>query len=178
MQRPCSRVLGMWLDLLRSFERSAYRDIERASRRRRQEIGGGSFDRNGVRGGIRTHDPRIHPTSAFAATARSKRTTFVVWTVPSPSTLVYDKLVPPGAARPVSTPSRQNGPGLARDRHDASCIAAFPEFERFRHAVSLRDAQLSSIRNPVLYPTELRGPHAELYTGHSVAGASEVGAWV
>ena len=38
--------------------------------------------RFGVRGGIRTHDPRIHPTSAFAAAAR--RTAFVVWTVPSP----------------------------------------------------------------------------------------------
>ena len=34
-----------------------------------------------VRGGIRTRDPRIHPTSAFAAVPCE---TFVVWTVPSP----------------------------------------------------------------------------------------------
>ena len=37
----------------------------------------------GVRGGIRTHGPRIHPTSAFAAAARAGAA-FVVWTVPSP----------------------------------------------------------------------------------------------
>ncbi len=37
----------------------------------------------GVRGGIRTLDPRIHTTSAFAA-GPQRRGPFVVWTVSSP----------------------------------------------------------------------------------------------
>ena len=38
----------------------------------------------GVRGGIRTHGPRIHTTSAFTAVAFTYYATFVVWTVPLP----------------------------------------------------------------------------------------------
>jgi hypothetical protein len=45
---------------------------------------------------------------------------------------------------------------------------AFPDFEQIRCAVSDRNAQFN--RNPVLYPTELRGPKSRiLHTWRSKA---------
>lgn len=46
----------------------------------------------GVRGGIRTHGPRIHTTSAF--TAAMQHMAFVVWTVPSPWTACGRQVLP------------------------------------------------------------------------------------
>lgn len=54
---------------------------------------------DGVRGGIRTHDPRIHTTSTFAAGQSYDR----LWSGLS----LHHRENPLGAARPVSTPSLQ-----------------------------------------------------------------------
>ena len=63
----------------------------------------GKYD--GVRGGIRTHDPRIHTTSTFAAGQNYDR----LWSGLS----LHHWQKPLGAARPVSTPSLCEG--LVRD---------------------------------------------------------------
>ena len=62
--------------------------------------------KNGVHGRIRTCDPRIHPTSAFAAAFRRSWSGLSLRHWPWPL----------GAARPVSTPSGV-ATGLARDWH-------------------------------------------------------------
>lgn len=114
------------------------------------QYGGGC----GVRGGIRTLGPRIHTTSAFAATLAISRV-FVVWTVSSP------RDVSQGVARTVSTPSYRKSDlsriGLARDWHGSCRTRAFPDFERIHQAVSKSWRPIKT-RNPVLYPAELRGP--------------------
>lgn len=99
---------------------------------------------NGVHGGIRTHGPRIHTTSTFAA-ARSG-----VRGLDCPFTLGR-------LARRCCPTSLYTFPfqGLARDRQGASRTVAFPEFEQIRCAVSKHNAQFVT-RNPVLYPAELR----------------------
>ena len=86
---------------------------------------------SGVHERIRTSDPRIHTTSAFAAAAA-----FVVWTVPSPWT--RGSL---GAARPVSTPSTDFRPSLGSGLACWKTSEAFPDFEQIRHGVSVHDAQ-------------------------------------
>jgi hypothetical protein len=101
-----------------------------------------SREEDGVRGGIRTHGPRIHTTSAFAAALRRS------W---SGLSLHHRTKGPLGVAHPVSTPSSFEawlGIGMTLGAE------AFPDFERIRRAVSERDAQFK--RNPVLYPAELR----------------------
>ena len=57
---------------------------------------------------------------------------------------------------PLSTPSRPSQAGLGSGSARRERVRAFPDFERIRHAVSPRGAQLVT-RNPVLYPAELRG---------------------
>lgn len=79
------------------------------------------------------------------------------WTVPLPWTCLHRSV---GTARPVSTPSvhkERLGSGLARPLQ----AVAFPDFERIHHNVSSYGAQLN--RNPVLYPTELRGHTVFVY---------------
>lgn len=100
----------------------------------------------GVRGGIRTHGPRIHTTSAFTAAIG-------VWRSWSGLSLHHkphavDRCCPSSLyTLPENRPWLGIGTAIAR---------AFPEFEQIRHVVSRRDAQLQT-RNPVLYPAELRG---------------------
>ncbi len=107
--------------------------------------------RLGVRGGIRTHGPRIHPTSAFAAALSNS--TFVGWTVPSPRPIGWAD-GPTGAARPVSTPSR--AAGLARDWQASSDAELSPTLSGSVAPFPCATPNLTT-RNPVLYPAELRG---------------------
>lgn len=65
---------------------------------------------NGVHERIRTSDPRIHTTSAFAAVRRRS------WSGLS----LHRGLMPLGAARPVSTHFPELLQGLARDWHAGS----------------------------------------------------------
>lgn len=97
------------------------------------------FYARGVRGGIRTHGPRIHTTSTFAATI--SLIVFVVWTVPSSwiseeidrccPTSLYTFLFPPNEKR--------LGSGSTRRKH----ARVFPEFEQIHCAVSHHSAQLT-----------------------------------
>ena len=110
--RPISRV-ALWRMSRSAQEAAPFRPIrgpEPALCR--------AWKRNGVRGGIRTHGPRIHPTSAFAAGPGTPGP-FVVWTVPSP--WAPAAMAEAGRCRPSSLytfPGR--GRGLARDRQGRS----------------------------------------------------------
>lgn len=96
----------------------------------------------GVRGGIRTHGPRIHPTSAFAAAPRNGAAicakAFVVWTVPSPWAAAPAEAVRRRPSSLYTVPAFR--PDLARDRHGLAA-EAFPDFERIHGAVSGHRAQ-------------------------------------
>ena len=115
----------------------------------------------GVRGGIRTRGPRIHATSAFAAVPLRERSWSGLSLRPRPKPL--------GATHPVSTPSRPFRGGLGSGSARCERTGAFPDFERFRRAVSNRDAQFHRTRNPVLYPLSYADAH-DPYSGKGGRG--------
>lgn len=107
----------------------------------------------GVRGGIRTHGPRIHTTSAFTA---AMSMAFVVWTVPSPWTAGGLQVLPIQSLHLAS--SAGLGSGLARLSPERS-----PNLSRSAMGFPIMAPNLKT-RNPVLYPAELRGHTTRLLT--------------
>ena len=93
----------------------------------------GKYSFYGVRGGIRTHGPRIHTTSTFAAAVFPLRSWSGLSLHHGP--LRIDRRCP------SSLYTFPEGPGLARDRHSQQG-QAFPDFEQIHHAVSHHGAQL------------------------------------
>ncbi|MQR97836.1 hypothetical protein GFJ39_01265 [Gluconobacter sp. AC10] len=118
----------------------------------------------GVRERIRTSDPRILTTSVFTAMPKSM---FVVWTVSSPWPESQ------GVTRTVSTPSRRQagklGSGLARSRRSERSPNLSESTMRFPIM-----APNSNLRNPVLYPAELRGQTSSFYRSYMIAATASV----
>ena len=115
----------------------------------------------GVRGGIRTHGPRIQPHFGF----RRPRASHAVRGPDCPFTLAASPR-PSGATHPVSTPSAPEPKrGLARDRHGASAPKRSPTLSG--STAPFPCAAPNSFRNPVLYPAELRGQRLDHSGGAS-----------